>query len=184
MQTINCLELWAKLLAAKADEPELRPLIYPVTQARTLLVAVLEHGCTHDEHWHATCVTFTTPTVRLLQLLLGVARLVPAPAYFPLRLRCARALNRLGEATSTFIPVAPVLLEVLQWSDLRKAPKPSTGQHPDVLLQLRVSKANLRSAQYQEEVIGQVSAKFIPVPACAPWHAHCDLVATCGACRR
>ncbi len=43
-----------------------------------------------------------------------MARLVPAPAYFPLRLRCARALNRLGEATRTFIPVAPVLLEVLQ----------------------------------------------------------------------
>lgn len=33
-QTINCLELWAKLLAAKADEPELRPLIYPVCQVR------------------------------------------------------------------------------------------------------------------------------------------------------
>ncbi|EFN57450.1 hypothetical protein CHLNCDRAFT_142934 [Chlorella variabilis] len=139
-QTINCLELWAKLLAAKADEPELRPLIYPVTQARTLL------------------------------LLLGVARLVPAPAYFPLRLRCARALNRLGEATSTFIPVAPVLLEVLQWSDLRKAPKPSTGQHPDVLLQLRVSKANLRSAQYQEEVIGQVMELLAEHLAC--WGCH------------
>lgn len=34
-----------------------------------------------------------------------MARLVPAPAYFPLRLRCVRALNRLGEATGTFIPV-------------------------------------------------------------------------------
>ena len=93
-----------------------------------------------------------------LQLLLGVARLVPAPAYFPLRLRCARALNRLGEATGTFIPVAPILLEVLQWGDLRKAPKAGTGQHPDVLLQLRVSKANMRSTQYQEEVVNQVGA--------------------------
>jgi len=92
----------------------------------------------------------------LLQLLLGVARLVPAPAYFPLRLRCARALNRLGEATGTFIPVAPILLEVLQWSDLRRAPKPGPGQQPDVLLQLRVSKAAMRSSQYQEEIISQV----------------------------
>ena len=121
MQTINCLELWAKLLAAKADEPELRPLIYPVTQ-----------------------------------LLLGAARLVPAPAYFPLRLRCARALNRLGEATGTFIPVAPILLEVLQWSDLRRSPKPGPSQQPDVLLQLRVTKASMRSAQYQQEVVNQV----------------------------
>ena len=121
MQTINCLELWAKLLAAKADEPELRPLIYPVTQ-----------------------------------LLLGAARLVPAPAYFPLRLRCARALNRLGEATGTFIPVAPILLEVLQWSDLRRSPKPGPGQQPDVLLQLRVTKTSMRSAQFQQEVVNQV----------------------------
>ena len=51
-QTINSLELWAKVLAAHADDPELRPLIYPVAQ-----------------------------------LLLGAARLVPTPGYFPLRLR-------------------------------------------------------------------------------------------------
>jgi nucleolar complex protein 2 len=91
-----------------------------------------------------------------MQLLLGAARLVPAPAYFPLRLRCARALNRLGEATGTFIPVAPLLLEVLQWGDLRKAPKPGAPQSPDVLLQLRAGKTILRSAQYQEEIISQV----------------------------
>ncbi len=35
-QTINCLELWAKLLAAKADEPGLRPLIYPVCQVSSM----------------------------------------------------------------------------------------------------------------------------------------------------
>ncbi|KAI3438608.1 hypothetical protein D9Q98_001031 [Chlorella vulgaris] len=134
-QTINCLELWAKLLAAKADEAELRPLIYPVTQ-----------------------------------LLLGVARLVPAPAYFPLRLRCSRALNRLGEATGTFIPVAPVLLEMLQWSDLRKVPKPGSGQQPDVLLQLRVTKVNMRSTQYQEEIINQVMELLAEHLAC--WGCH------------
>lgn len=120
-QTLLCLELWAKLLAARADEPQLRPLVYPVAQ-----------------------------------LLLGVARLVPAPAYFPLRLRCARALNRLGESTRTFVPVAPLLLEVLQWGDLRRAPKPGVGQSPDVLLTLRASKAAMRGTQYQEEVISQV----------------------------
>ena len=152
MQTINCLELWAKLLAAKADEPELRPLIYPVTQ-----------------------------------LLLGAARLVPAPAYFPLRLRCARALNRLGEATGTFIPVAPILLEVLQWSDLRRSPKPGPGQQPDVLLQLRVTKASMRSAQYracgsrpmtarrarrqQPAPTSQPASQRASTPHCAGWLA-------------
>ncbi|GAB4817038.1 hypothetical protein N2152v2_004084 [Parachlorella kessleri] len=121
-QTINCLELWAKVLAAHSpDQPDLRALVYPVAQ-----------------------------------LLLGAARLVPTPGYFPLRLRCARALNRLGQATGSFIPVAPLLLEVLQWGDLSRPPKPAPGQQPDLLLQLRAGKTVLRSAPFQEEVIGQV----------------------------
>ena len=34
--------------------------------------------------------------------------------------------------------MAPLLLEVLQWGDLRRAPKPGPGQSPDVLLQRQV----------------------------------------------
>lgn len=52
--------------------------------------------------------------------------------------------------------VAPICLEVLQWSDLRRAPKQGGGQQPDVLLTLRVSNAAMRGAQYQEEIINQV----------------------------
>lgn len=33
-QYINCLELWARALAAHHDRSELRPLVYPVTQVR------------------------------------------------------------------------------------------------------------------------------------------------------
>ena len=44
LQTINCLELWAKLLAAKADEPELRPLIYPVSQVGGWVLCVDRQG--------------------------------------------------------------------------------------------------------------------------------------------
>lgn len=33
-QFINCLELWARVISAHRDKPELRPLIYPVTQVR------------------------------------------------------------------------------------------------------------------------------------------------------
>jgi hypothetical protein len=81
---------------------------------------------------------------------------VPRP--FSLR-RCARALNRLGQATGLFVPLAPLLVEVLQWGDLSRAPKPAPGQQPDLLLQLRAGKAPLRSAAYQEEVISQVGAR-------------------------
>lgn len=120
-QTLNCLELWAKVLAAHSDSTELKPLIYPA-----------------------------------VQLLLGAARLVPTPSYFPLRLRCARALNRLAQATGVFVPVAPLVLEILQWGDLSRAPKPAPGDKPtEVLLQLRAGKSVARSAPYQEEIVEQ-----------------------------
>ncbi|KAL4519392.1 hypothetical protein Ndes2437A_g07590 [Nannochloris sp. 'desiccata'] len=120
-QTLNCLELWAKVLAAHSDSTELKPLVYPA-----------------------------------VQLLLGAARLVPTPSYFPLRLRCARALNRLAQATGVFVPVAPLVLEILQWGDLSRAPKPAPGDKPtEVLLQLRAGKSVARSAPYQEEIVEQ-----------------------------
>jgi len=89
------------------------------------------------------------------QLLLGTARLLPTPSYFPLRLRCIRALNRLSTATGVFVPVAPLLLDIFQWTDLAKSPKhpPAGAQQPDLLLQLRVSKNNARSPAYQEDII-------------------------------
>ena len=50
----------------------------------------------------------------LAQVLLGAVRLVPTPRYFPLRLRCIRALLGLGRAVGQFIPLSPLLLEMLQ----------------------------------------------------------------------
>ncbi len=50
----------------------------------------------------------------LTQVLLGAVRLVPTPRYFPLRLRCIRALLGLGRAVGQFIPLSPLLLEMLQ----------------------------------------------------------------------
>ena len=50
----------------------------------------------------------------LTQVLLGAVRLVPTPRYFPLRLRCIRALLGLGKAMGQFIPLSPLLLEMLQ----------------------------------------------------------------------
>ena len=118
-QTMNCLELWAKVLATHADSEGLRPLIHPVTQ-----------------------------------LLIGTARLVPTPAYFPLRIRCVRALNKLAESTGVFVPIAPLCLEILQWRDLSRAPKSATGsKSPDILMQLRAGKTMLRSPAFQEELL-------------------------------
>jgi nucleolar complex protein 2 len=63
-QTLLCLELWVKVLAAAPSQGTLQPLVYPTTQ-----------------------------------LLLGAARLVPTPRYFPIRLRLVRALNKLAQVS-------------------------------------------------------------------------------------
>lgn len=66
----------------------------------------------------------------LVQVLLGAARLVPAPRYFPLRLRLARALHRLAASANVLVPLSPLLLEMLQWSDLSKTPQARSLCHP------------------------------------------------------
>ena len=102
----------------------------------------------------------------VVQLLLGAARLVPTPRYFPLRLRLMTALNRLAVAAGVFVPVATLLLEMLRWSDLAKAPKGGLGggKSMESALQLRVSKNTLRTASFQEHVVLQVLFPPLPSP--------------------
>jgi nucleolar complex protein 2 len=106
------------------------------------------------------------------QLLLGAARLVPTPGYFPLRLRLARALNRLAAAAGAYAPVAPLALEVLQWGDLGRAPRGAPGDRPpDLSLTLRAGKAALRSAALQGDVVDaalEVLADHLAQWACHP----------------
>lgn len=102
----------------------------------------------------------------LTQVLLGTVRLVPTPRYFPLRLRCIRALMNMGRAVGQFIPLSPVLLEMLQWGELSKRPQAGAGGMPDMALQLRVSKNSLKIPGFQEEVVSQVHV-LQSVPAVA-----------------
>jgi hypothetical protein len=51
--------------------------------------------------------------------------------------------------------VASLLLEMLQWAELKRPPKGGVGL-PALALQLRVGKTVLRGAGSQEEVVQQV----------------------------
>ena len=96
----------------------------------------------------------------VVQLLSGTVRLVPTQRYFPLRLRCVRALITLSQATGVFIPTSPLLLEMLKWGELSKAPRAAGGEGGSAVgllaRQLRVSKNTLRMRGFQEEIVMQV----------------------------
>lgn len=138
---------------------------------------------------HGTSSDLQLLVYPVTQLLLGAARLVPSPRWFPVRLRLARVLVALAAATRVYVPVAPLLLEVLAWPELAK-PAHGSGLCPDLLLQLKLSKNNLKLPSVQQELVEQVRAAASqislvsrPVPssrkcqwrcACAWlwWHAH------------
>ncbi|KAI4194242.1 MAG: hypothetical protein LQ346_003718 [Caloplaca aetnensis] len=102
----------------------------------------------------------------LVQITLGALRLIPTPTYYPLRFHLTRSLLRLSRATTTYIPLAPSLLEVLQSSEMTKPPKPSTLKPLDFNTALRVPKPYLRTRVYQDglgEQLVELMAEFFGI---------------------
>ncbi|KAI9769886.1 MAG: Nucleolar Complex 2 protein [Candelina submexicana] len=94
------------------------------------------------------------PTV---QITLGAMRLIPTAQYFPLRFHLIRSLLRISLATGTYIPLAPVLLEVLTSNEMKKSPKPSTLKSLDFATAIRAPKSYLKTRVYQDGVGEQVA---------------------------
>ncbi|KAH7396473.1 Noc2p family-domain-containing protein [Pyrenochaeta sp. MPI-SDFR-AT-0127] len=93
----------------------------------------------------------------VVQVTLGAMRLIPTAQYFPLRFQLIRSLLRISSATSTYIPLAPALIEVLSSAEMKKPPKPSTLKTLDFSTSIRATKAYLRTRVYQDGVGEQVA---------------------------
>jgi len=93
----------------------------------------------------------------IVQVTLGAMRLIPTAQYFPLRFQLIRSLLRVSSATATYIPLAPVLIEVLQSAEMKKPPKPSTLKALEFGTAIRATKAYLRTRIYQDGVGEQVA---------------------------
>lgn len=106
----------------------------------------------------------------LVQITLGALRLIPTPTYFPLRFHLTRSLLRLSRTTSTYIPLAPALLEVLSSPDLSKPPKPSTLPPLDFSTALRAPKTYLRTRTYQDGLGQQIQHLLAEFFGC--WAKH------------
>ncbi|MCJ1331551.1 Nucleolar Complex 2 protein [Thelotrema lepadinum] len=93
----------------------------------------------------------------LVQVALGALRLIPTPTYFPLRFHLTRSLLRISRSTTTYIPLAPALLEVLQSPEVKDSPKPSTLKPLDFPTILRAPKGYSRTRTYQDGIMEQAS---------------------------
>jgi hypothetical protein len=89
----------------------------------------------------------------LAQVALGAARLLPSARYAPLRLRLVALLNRLAASTGRFIPIAPLLMELLTFSELTKPPVSSKTHPPDFTIVLRLAKQDLRLPGVQDIIV-------------------------------
>ncbi|KAL4909919.1 hypothetical protein BDW74DRAFT_144017 [Aspergillus multicolor] len=93
----------------------------------------------------------------VVQITLGASRLIPTAQYLPLRFQLTRSLLRLSRASGTYIPLAPLLLEPLNLTELRKAPKQATLRPLDFNTAIRAPKSYLRTRVYQDGAAEQIA---------------------------
>lgn len=105
-------------------------------------------------HARSTTAPLRQLVYPLVQVCLGTARLLPSIRYASLRLQCARILNQLAVELRVYVPVAPLLLEALQFAELSKAPKASKADKPvDWATMVKASAADCAQRSYQEGLV-------------------------------
>jgi nucleolar complex protein 2 len=96
----------------------------------------------------------------VVQITLGVMRLIPTSTYFPIRFQLMRCLLRISQASGTYIPLASALLEVLNSAEIKKSPKPATLRPLDFSSIIRAPTSYLKTRVYQDGVGEQVIELF------------------------
>ncbi|CAI4036500.1 hypothetical protein SMKI_15G3470 [Saccharomyces mikatae IFO 1815] len=87
----------------------------------------------------------------LVQVTLGVIRLIPTPQFFPLRFYLIKSLIRLSQNSGVFIPIYPLLSEILTSTAFTKAPKKSPNLAAfDFEHNIKCTQAYLNTKVYQE----------------------------------
>lgn len=92
----------------------------------------------------------------LVQVTLGTIRLIPTAQFFPLRFYLIRSLIRLSQGTEVFIPIFPLILEILTSTAFTKPGKPSSLPAIDFDYQIKVSLQYLGTKVYQDGLSEQL----------------------------
>lgn len=91
----------------------------------------------------------------LVQVTLGAIRLIPTAQFFPLRFYLIRALIRISQSTGVFIPIFPLISEILTSTAFSKPPKGSSLQAVDFEHNIKVNQAYLGTRIYQDGLCEQ-----------------------------
>lgn len=92
----------------------------------------------------------------LVQVTLGVIRLIPTAQFFPLRFYLLKSLIRLSQNTGVFIPIFPLLSEILVSSAFTKVPKKKENLVAfDFEHNIKCTKAYLGTRVYHEGLAEQ-----------------------------
>jgi len=105
--------------------------------------------CSHSE-------TIKPLIYPLVQVIIGTAKLIPTPKYFPLRFHCARILREISSSTGTFIPVLPLYLEVLNTFNFKKKSKKVSMKPMDFSCILKLSKSQLLENGFKDATIEEI----------------------------
>jgi len=101
------------------------------------------------------CDTLHPLVFPVVQIVLGVIRLIPSTRWFPLRFNCVRMLNLISRTTGVYIPTATYLVQTLSYPEFQKKPS-STKQSPDMASVLKLTKQQMGSKGFQDSVIDSV----------------------------
>ncbi|CDO95256.1 unnamed protein product [Kluyveromyces dobzhanskii CBS 2104] len=91
----------------------------------------------------------------LVQVTIGVIRLIPTAQFFPLRFYLIRSLIRLSQNTGVFIPIYPLLSEILSSTAFTKKPRKSTLPVFDFDHNIKCTQAYLGTRIYQDGLAEQ-----------------------------
>ncbi|KAE8266832.1 hypothetical protein A4X09_0g5520, partial [Tilletia walkeri] len=132
-QYIHCLDFWSLVLSKSCD------------------VAVRE------EKGESVMQPLIYP---LVQVAMGVMRLVPTSTYIPLRLHIIRSMIRLAQRTGAYIPLFPFFTQLFESAEFQGSSKGSTLKPLDLETTLRASDAYVRTRVYADQVAEELVYLF------------------------
>lgn len=91
----------------------------------------------------------------LVQVTLGAVKLIPTAQFFPLRFYLIRSLLRISQSTGTFIPIFPLISEILTSTAMTRLPKRSNLVAVDFEHNIKVNQQYLGTKVYQDGLCEQ-----------------------------